>query len=59
MPSKIQQKINKNKDAEGEGFIKTVIMIMKIFHYTYDEVMDLPIPVYIEIIKFLKENGNK
>ena len=59
MNSKLQKKIQQGNNYNEKGFIKTILVIMKIFGYTYNEVMELPIPVYIEIVKFLMEKKTK
>ena len=66
MISKIKDKINASGSSDSENFIRSIIRIMKDFGYTYKETLSLPIPVYIEIAKYInaedikkKEHGKK
>ena len=66
MISRLKDRVSKSGANNDKAFIRTVLLIMKEVGYTYDEVLKLPIPVYMEIVDFLeevfkkrKDNGKK
>jgi len=66
MQSNIKDVVSSSGGNNDKSFIRTLLRIMKDFGYTYREVLDLPIPVYIEIVEYIqdmetkrKQNGKK
>jgi hypothetical protein len=54
--------LNKLKELSGESqedqIIETLYVIMKEFHYTIDQIRDLPIPTLNFLIKLLKKESD-
>lgn len=66
MISKVQNRVSVSGINNEKAFITTVLRIMREFHYKYEEVLSLPIPVYMAIVENIneidrirKENGKK
>ena len=59
MISKLKDRVGSKGLNNDKAFIRTILRIMKEFHYTYKEVLGLPIPVYISIVEYLQEIDSK
>ncbi len=59
MLSRIKDRISSSGVNDDKLFITTVIRIMKEFKQTKRQVLDMPIPEYIEIVKYLQEEDKR
>lgn len=41
--------------ADSRQFSMQCFDLMRIFHWTYDEVMELPLPVFFSLIEYLNK----
>lgn len=59
MISRIKDRVGSKGINNDKAFIITILRIMKEFSYTYKEVLELPIPVYISIVDYINEIDKK
>lgn len=59
MLSRIKDRISSSDVNDDKLFITTIIRIMKEFKQTRKQVLAMPIPEYIEIVKYLKEEDKR
>lgn len=59
MLSRIKDRVSASGVNDGKLFIITIIRIMREFKQTKRQVLDMPIPEYIEIVKYLREEDQR
>ena len=53
------EQLQVRKTDSGDVLVQNVIVVMREFGWTLDEVKSLPIPAFIEILDVLRKEGEK